>query len=98
MNLKQFQYLVLPTIKLQLIFTFIWALGNVFEMFPVADNKFFIAREGAPTYEFLKDNAGRIASVRREWNGGTSTGQRSLLPKANSSGNTTLELKGYEMR
>jgi CubicO group peptidase (beta-lactamase class C family) len=74
----------------------IWALGNVYEMYPESETKFFIARDGAPTYEFLKDENGDVTSIKREWYGGTGTGKRALLPAPNLKGNTTFKLSGHE--
>ncbi|HEV2707483.1 MAG TPA: serine hydrolase [Pyrinomonadaceae bacterium] len=73
----------------------IWALGNVYEMYPESETKFFIARDGVPTYTFLKDEQGRVVGVQRDWNGGTSTAKRESLPTPALSGNTTFRLKGH---
>jgi CubicO group peptidase (beta-lactamase class C family) len=73
----------------------IWALGNVYEMFPVGENKFFIVREGAPTYEFIRNDQGEVTAVKREWYGGISNGKKANIPEANLKGTTTLQLKGF---
>jgi hypothetical protein len=73
----------------------IWALGNVYEMHPESDTKFFIARDGAPTFSFVKDDKGDVTGVKRDWNGGTSTGKREVLPAPSLGGNTTFRLRGH---
>lgn len=73
----------------------IWALGNVFEMHPESETSFFIARDGAPVYTFVRDEAGKVVAVRRVWHGGTTTGKRTPLPQPNARGNTTLRLIGH---
>lgn len=73
----------------------IWALGNVYEMHPESEAKFFIAREGVPTYSFVRDDKGEVVGVRREWFGGTSTGKRARLPAPSLGGNATFRLKGH---
>lgn len=73
----------------------IWALGNVYEMHPESETKFFIARDGAPTYSFVKDAADNVVGVKRDWNGGTSTARRELIPAPSLSGNTVFRLKGH---
>lgn len=73
----------------------IWALGNVYEMHPESETKFFIARDGAPAYEFLKDEKGNVSGIRREWYGGTSTGEKTPIPAPSLKGGTTFTLKGY---
>ena len=74
----------------------IWALGNVFEMFPMTESKFFIAREGAPTFEFVRDSIGGVAAIKREWNGGVSQGKKTVIPSSNSTGNISLQLDGFQ--
>jgi hypothetical protein len=73
----------------------IWALGNVYEMHPESETKFFIARDGVPAYTFVRDDAGKVVAVRRDWNGGTGAGKRVLLPTPGAGGNTTFRLKGH---
>jgi CubicO group peptidase (beta-lactamase class C family) len=73
----------------------IWALGNVYEMYPESESKFFIARDGAPTYSFVKDDKGNVTGVKRDWYGGTGTGKRAMLPAPSLSGNTTFRLKAH---
>lgn len=73
----------------------IWALGNVYEMYPESATKFFIARDGVPTFEFIKDDKGNIIAIKRNWYGGSSTGARKMLPLPSLSGNTTFRLRGY---
>lgn len=74
----------------------IWALGNVYEMYPESETKFFIARDGAPTFEFVKDESGNVISIKRDWYGGTGSGKRAMLPAPNLKGNTTFRLSGHE--
>lgn len=73
----------------------IWALGNVYEMHPESETKFFIVRDGVPTYTFVRDDKGNVAGVRREWNGGTGTGRRERLPAPSLAGNTAFRLEGH---
>lgn len=75
----------------------IWALGNVYEMYPESETKFFIAKEGVPSYEFIKDENGNVISVKRDWyGGGTRTGKRAMLPAPTVNGNTTFRLNGHK--
>lgn len=74
----------------------IWALGNVYEMHPESETKFFIAREGVPTYEFVKDESGNVTGIKRVWYGGTATGKRTMIPAPTVKGNTTFRLSGHE--
>lgn len=73
----------------------IWALGNVYEMYPQSETKFFIARDGAPTYTFIKDDKGSVTGIRREWYGGTASGKREMMPEPGLRGNTTFRLKAH---
>ena len=74
----------------------IWALGNVYEMHPESETKFFIARDGVPTYEFVKDDRGDVVAIKRDWYGGTATGKRTPLPVPGVKGNTTFRLSGHK--
>jgi CubicO group peptidase (beta-lactamase class C family) len=73
----------------------IWALGNVYRMNPLSKTKFWIAREGAPTYEFIKDDKNEVIAVKREWNGGTAEGKRIFIPAPIMNGKTSFRLRGF---
>lgn len=72
-----------------------WALGNTYEMYPESETKFFIARDGAPTYEFLKDENGNVTGIKRDWYGGTGTGKKAMISAPSIKGNTTFKLSGH---
>ena len=75
----------------------IWALGNVYEMYPESETKFFIAREGVPSFEFVKDENGNVTGIKRDWyGGGTATGKKTMLPAPSVKGNTTFRLSGHK--
>lgn len=74
----------------------IWALGNVYEMYPESETKFFIARDGVPTYEFVKDKNGNVTGIRRDWYGAAATVKRAMIPAPGIKGNTTFRLSGHQ--
>jgi len=73
-----------------------WALGNVYEMHPESETKFFIARDGVPTFEFVKDESGNVTGIKRNWYGGMGTGNRAMIPAPSVKGNTTFRLSGHQ--
>jgi CubicO group peptidase (beta-lactamase class C family) len=73
----------------------IWALGGTYEMYRSGEEEFFIARDGAPTFTFVRDATGRVTGVTRRLGGGADNGARTPLP-APAQGSRSFRLAGHE--